>query len=405
MFFDLNIPIPLSSFPSTAQSRKGKGKQTNAETPPASVFSPAQVNALESRINLLLQLGYTVLAFNQVVHKKVDPKSHCNVLDSLLPQLKHRSGVIFLKRLTIILDEDSEKGFGLINANIPMFNSYDLISLLPTSATTFSLACLTHSLPSQLTAHIISLPLTLPRLPFRMKHTLIRTALKNGAVFEINYIGALGGENDPCLVNADAAINDSSAKRNWWAASRELCRVTKGKGILVSSGAVADADLRAPRDIGNIISLLDVPQNTARDSMSTLPRSLVKRAETRKTYRAVLSEPRVVIPEGPSQPKLNAPVTVTPLSSAHNGANLRADIAVHDIIAEPQGGSECGPTNERDGRSGPVEISRTNGQKRSREDVEKQAVAAPVDNETRKKKRKKNKDGRGLTVSTSGAGS
>lgn len=142
-----------------------------------------------------------------------------------------------------------------INANIPMFNSYDLISLLPTSATTFSLACLTHSLPSQLTAHIISLPLTLPRLPFRMKHTLIRTALKNGAVFEINYIGALGGENDPCLVNADAAINDSSAKRNWWAASRELCRVTKGKGILVSSGAVADADLRAPRDIGNMYAM------------------------------------------------------------------------------------------------------------------------------------------------------
>ncbi|KAL4257386.1 RNase P protein component 3 family protein [Pleurotus pulmonarius] len=404
MFFDLNIPVPSSSSSSVSQAKKGKGKQAKATTPSASAFSPSQVNALESRIDLLLQLGYTVLAFNQVVDKKVDTKSHCNVLDSLLPQLKQRPGVVFLKRLTIILDEDSEKGFGLINANIPIFNSYDLISLLPTSATTFSLACLTHSLPSPLTAHIISLPLTLPRLPFRMKHTLIRTALKNGAVFEINYIGALGGENDPCLVTADAAINDSSAKRNWWAASRELCRVTKGKGILVSSGAIADADLRAPRDIGNIISLLDVPQNTARDSMSTLPRSLVRRAETRKTYRAVLSEPKVVIPENPSQPKLSASVAEIPLNRVSNGANVGADIAVHDVLAA-QGSPESGTVNERDGPSGPVAIPHANGQKRPREDVEKQAVAPPVDHETRKKKRKKNKEGRGPTIATGGAGS
>lgn len=116
----------------------------------------------------------------------------------------------------------------------------------------------------------------------------------------------------------------------------------------------------------------------------------------------MLSEPRVVIPESPSQPKLSALVTETPLSGARSSANLGADIAVHDV-AEPQGGLESGPTNERDGRSGPVKISHINGQKRSREDVEKQAVAAPVDNETRKKKRKKNKDGRGLNVATAGS--
>ena len=45
-----------------------------------------------------------------------------------------------------------------------------------------------------------------------MKHTLIRTAIKNGAVFEINYVGALGGENDSILVEADAAENRPNAK-------------------------------------------------------------------------------------------------------------------------------------------------------------------------------------------------
>jgi len=127
-----------------------------------------------------------------------------------------------------------------------------LIALIPTTHNTFSLACLTHSLPSQLTAHIIPLPLTLPRLPYHIKHTLIRTAIKNGAVFEVNYVGALGGENDSVVVEAGAAENGSNAKRNWWANTRELVRVTKGKGLIVSGGAVSEADLRAPKDVANL---------------------------------------------------------------------------------------------------------------------------------------------------------
>jgi ribonuclease P/MRP protein subunit RPP1 len=48
------------------------------------------------------------------VSKKIDPKTHINILDALLEQLPKRQSVIFLKRLTVILDEDSEKGFGLV---------------------------------------------------------------------------------------------------------------------------------------------------------------------------------------------------------------------------------------------------------------------------------------------------
>lgn len=123
---------------------------------------------------------------------------------------------------------------------------------MPTNQATLALACLTHSQPSPLTAHIISLPLTLPRLPFNLKHTLIRTAIKNGAVFEINYVGAIGGENDITLSEADAAENGPGAKRNWWGAARELTRVTKGKGLITSSGVTADLDFRAPDDVKNL---------------------------------------------------------------------------------------------------------------------------------------------------------
>ena len=131
-----------------------------------------------------------------------------------------------------------------------------MIALVPTTHATFSSACLTHSLPSQLTAHIISLPLTLPRLPFHLKHTLIRTAIKNGAVFEINYVGALGGKSDTVLADANVAESGPSAKRNWWAATRELVRVTKGKGLIISGGGVVEADLRPPRDVANLYAFI-----------------------------------------------------------------------------------------------------------------------------------------------------
>jgi ribonuclease P/MRP protein subunit RPP1 len=49
-----------------------------------------------------------------VVYKRVDPKTHVNVLDGLIGQLRKRDGIAYLKRLTIVLDEDSEKGFGLV---------------------------------------------------------------------------------------------------------------------------------------------------------------------------------------------------------------------------------------------------------------------------------------------------
>ena len=81
---------------------------------------------------------------------------------------------------------------------------------------------------------------------------MVRTAIKNGAVFEISYVGALGGDIDPALGVFGGSEGGASVKRNWWAAAREVVRVTKGKGIIVTGAATNVADLRAPRDVGNL---------------------------------------------------------------------------------------------------------------------------------------------------------
>lgn len=134
MYFDLNVVVPIPAATHTiggGEGKKGKGK-AQAGAVPAS-FSLGQVAALEARIDLLVhcerlhvtdihdlmheEVGYSALALNQVAYKRVDAKTHSNVLDGLLVQLKKREGIAFLKRLTIVLDEDSEKGFGLVSAS------------------------------------------------------------------------------------------------------------------------------------------------------------------------------------------------------------------------------------------------------------------------------------------------
>ncbi|KAF5309961.1 hypothetical protein D9619_010263 [Psilocybe cf. subviscida] len=352
MFFDLNIPIKKST---VRLNTSKKAKQSQGESGSGVTWAPSEIEDIEARLDALIHLGYSVIGLTQTVYKKVDSKTHVNVLESLVSQLRPRSGIVFLKRLSIILDQDSEKGFGLINASLALFNAYDLIALVPTTHNTFSLACLTHSLPSPLTAHIISLPLTIPRLPFHLKHTLIRTAIKNGAVFEINYVGAIGGENEATLVEADAAENGPLAKRNWWASTRELIRVTKRKGLIISGGVVAEADLRAPRDVANLIAILGLPQDAAHEASTKTPKSMIVRAQTRKTYRAVLSEPTIVFPEG----------TVPPQDVTNSA----------DAAQTPKGENDV-------------------PQKRSREDgASVYGVANPSVTQSKKKKRKPNQEG------------
>ncbi|KAF7340941.1 hypothetical protein MSAN_02079200 [Mycena sanguinolenta] len=295
MFFDLNVPVhhPQQSSAQNA-SKKSKGKQSQQTADVLVSYSSAQLAAIDARLDLLVHLGYTVIALNQTVQTAVVPKSHVNILDALVAQLKPRPG----SRLAETADNHSRSGEREgTPANAAIFKPYDLISLVPTTQPTFSLACLTHSQPSALTAHIISLPLTL-RLDFRMKHTLVRTALKNGAVFEISYVGALGGDHDPTLVDAGAAEGGAAAKRNWWATAKEVVRVTKGKGLLVSGGVVAEADYRAPRDVANLITLLGLPQEVSHSASTKIPKSLILRAQTRQTFRAVFSEPVLVVPQG-----------------------------------------------------------------------------------------------------------
>ncbi|KZW01406.1 PHP domain-like protein [Exidia glandulosa HHB12029] len=286
MFFELDVPVPepaLSPPPGASSSggggKKGKQKATTATQPqqekaaPPLLFNAAQIASIEARIELLAQLGYSVLVLSQTVRAPIDTRNFVNVLAGLLPVLKRPPGVVLASRLTMVLDSDCDSSFGLAQANLSLFEPYDILALRPLTPATFSSACIAHSLPSQLTAHIISIPLS-PRIPYPLKHTLVRTARKNGVVFELCGAGAVKGEE------------------GWWGSAREVVRVSKGRNVVLSGGGEA----RAPRDWSNIGSLIDLTREQAHDAVTSVARSVLIRARSRKTYRSVLSAPKLIVP-------------------------------------------------------------------------------------------------------------
>ncbi|KDN44664.1 hypothetical protein RSAG8_05429, partial [Rhizoctonia solani AG-8 WAC10335] len=330
MFFDLNVPFAPLGFNTNTQTnskqkQKQKQKGPTPNVPTATLtLSKTDLDLINSRLDVIAHLGYTIVALNYTVHGKIDPVTHINPLLAV----PARKDLVILRRLTIVLDESSEKGFGLSTQHAPHLASYDIIALQPTTSNTFSLACLSHTQPSPTTAHIISIDAAsaTPQLPFRMKPSLVRTAIRNGGVFEISYAGALA--------------SDESARRNWWSGAREIARATKGKGLLLTGGAQATSYLRAPMDAINLASVLGLEQNTARNAMSTDAKSLITRASTRQTYRAVLSAPVLInVPQVASTFATAAP-TSNPLVPNTSAKRVRE---VEDTTAQ---GSDTGTSEQ-----------------------------------------------------------
>ena len=83
MFFDLRLNVPVSP-----QNAKGPQISTIEAQVDILIHCQSQQSSLFNN-NLVeqSQVGYSVVAFLQMVLKKVDPKNHSNFLNGLLNQL------------------------------------------------------------------------------------------------------------------------------------------------------------------------------------------------------------------------------------------------------------------------------------------------------------------------------
>jgi ribonuclease P/MRP protein subunit RPP1 len=60
-------------------------------------------------------VGYTIISLNQIMETRIDGRTHVNWFPGLMPKLKKRQGVVLLKRLTVVLDDESDKGNGIVS--------------------------------------------------------------------------------------------------------------------------------------------------------------------------------------------------------------------------------------------------------------------------------------------------
>ncbi|GAQ90373.1 Ribonuclease [Klebsormidium nitens] len=194
-----------------------------------------------------------------------------------------RSGPGFqqLNRITMVI-EDASQASSLSSAN-PVLASYDIVAVEPTNARTFMQAC------TSLEVDLIALSLG-SRRSFRFRQQDVRAALDRGLHFEISYSGL---------------FQDGQSRRQLLTNAQALVKMTRGKNIILSSGASQTTDLRNPYDVRNLATLLGLNFAHAKAATSQRATAVILRGETRRsTLRGAVAVQ--TLPTPPSRPSANA---------------------------------------------------------------------------------------------------
>ncbi|KAL0210766.1 hypothetical protein P9112_009064 [Eukaryota sp. TZLM1-RC] len=186
-----------------------------------------------------------------------------NIQASLNPPVQ------LLPRITIVLESRSFLHF--FNTNSSHLRGYDLVAVRPTTEDTFRLAC------GELEVDVISIDLS-QRLPFHLKHTQLKQALKRGVYFEIIYFNL--------LMDPDNSFN--TPRMNFISNVSQLLSVTKGQNCFFSSGSRDPFDLRAPFDIMNLVSLFNLPISVGKSMVFEVPNKVLLHIEGRKAERSIV---------------------------------------------------------------------------------------------------------------------
>ncbi|RKP14090.1 RNase P subunit p30, partial [Piptocephalis cylindrospora] len=136
--------------------------------------------------------------------------------------------------------------------------SFDLIAIRPGDEASFIAACTM----DQEAIDIISVDLS-RRLNFHFKYSQVGQAVQRGIYFEICY---------------GSAIHDAASRRQLISNAQGLVRASRGRNILISSGASHALSLRGPSDVMNLASLFNMSPNEARDALVTTPRRIILHA-------------------------------------------------------------------------------------------------------------------------------
>ncbi|KAF2739347.1 PHP domain-like protein [Polyplosphaeria fusca] len=150
------------------------------------------------------------------------------------------------------------------NHRIPQLQQhYDLIAARPTDERTLQQAC------ASLDVDIISLDMT-QKFETHFKFPMLGSAISRGIKFEMCYSQGL-------------LSSDPNAKRNLISNATQLIRVTRGRGLILSSEARNALGIRSPSDVINLASVWGLGHERGKDGLTKETRSVVEFARLKRT--------------------------------------------------------------------------------------------------------------------------
>uniref|UniRef100_A0A7S1F673 Uncharacterized protein n=1 Tax=Noctiluca scintillans TaxID=2966 RepID=A0A7S1F673_NOCSC len=166
--------------------------------------------------------------------------------------------LLILRRLNLLVHDSvqvasanraSESGLG-----------YDFIVMRPMSEEAFQFVC------EQGECDLISLPMDIA-MPFVLRQFLVNRFLQRGGFFEIEFA---------------PMVRDTARRRQLLTNVAHLLHATKGKGVVLSSGAADNMEMRSPADLVNFAAVLGLRGERARKSLSTNPLRVLQKAALRR---------------------------------------------------------------------------------------------------------------------------
>lgn len=166
--------------------------------------------------------------------------------------------LVQLSRLTVVAD--TPRSCADLFLGSPVLRSFDLVAVTPGDVDV-----LRHALASGV-ADIIRLDVSAGRLPFPLRADVVSSVLAAGAVFEVEYA---------------PAIRDATRRRFFASNVAELLRLTRGRGVLLTSAAAAALELRRPADAAALAALAGMTPQQAQAAQTEAAAQALRHAEKR----------------------------------------------------------------------------------------------------------------------------
>ena len=209
-------------------------------------------------------MGYNTIALDHTIDGKI-PAEIVNEIPNPLP-FSTPPSLRIIRRCTLHLTDTSQN-----HRLAHIAAAYDILAIRPTNETALGQAL------QSLECDLVSLDLC-QRFPFYFKHKSFSAALQRGIKLEICYA--------PGILNSDGG----ASRRNLISNATQLIRVTRGRGLVVSSEAKRALACRAPADVMNLTVMWGLAQEAAFEAVTRQARNVVAQAEMkRSSFRGVIS--------------------------------------------------------------------------------------------------------------------